>query len=38
VRTSGRRGGAVVLARSEGGEQLEPLAELDKDRFAAESL
>jgi hypothetical protein len=38
VRTSERRGGAVVLARSDDGEQLEPVAELDKDRFGAESL
>ena len=28
----------MVLARSDDGEQLEPLAELDKDRFGAESL
>ena len=38
MRTSERRGGAVVLARSDGGEQLEPVAELGKDRFGAESL
>ena len=38
MRTDARRGGAVVLARSHDGEQLEPLAELDKDRFGAESL
>ena len=38
MRTSERRGGAVVLARSDDGEQLEPVAELDKDRFGAESL
>ena len=38
MRTSARRGGSVVLARSEDGETLQPLAELDKDRFGAESL
>ena len=38
MRTSARRGGAVVLARSDDGERLEPVAELDKDRFGAESL
>jgi hypothetical protein len=38
VRTSARRGGSVVLARSEDGETLRPLAELDKDRFGAASL
>ena len=38
VRTSARRGGTVVLARSDDGETLEPVAELDKDRFGAESL
>ena len=38
MRTSARRGGTIVLARSDGGEHLEPVAELDKDRFGAESL
>ncbi|HET8951202.1 MAG TPA: hypothetical protein VFN44_11850 [Solirubrobacteraceae bacterium] len=38
VRTSARRGGAVVLARSADGERLDPVAELGKDRFGAESL
>ena len=38
VRTSARRGGSVVLARSLDGGRLEPVAELDKARFGAESL
>jgi hypothetical protein len=38
VRTSARRGGSVVLARSADGTALEPLLELDKDRFGAASL
>ena len=38
MRTAARRGGSVVLARSHNGERLEPVAELDKDRFGAESL
>ena len=38
MRTSARRGGTVVLARSDDGVHLEPVAELDKDRFGAESL
>jgi hypothetical protein len=38
VRTAARRGGAVVLARPADDERLEPVAELDKDRFGAESL
>ena len=37
MRTAARRGGAVVLARSEDGERLTAVAELDKDRFGAES-
>jgi hypothetical protein len=39
VRSPARRGGTLVLARSEdGGASLRPVAELDKDRFGAESL
>ena len=38
MRTAARRGGSVVLARTRDGERLEPVAELDKDRFGAESL
>jgi len=38
VRTAAQRGGAVVLARGADGEHLEPIAELGKDRYGAESL
>ncbi len=38
MRTGARRGGTLVLARSDDGARLEPVAELDKDRFGAESL
>jgi hypothetical protein len=38
VRTAAGRGGAVMLARSAGGERLDAVAELGKDRFGAESL
>jgi hypothetical protein len=38
VRSRERRGGAVVIARSEDGERFETLATLEKERFGAESL
>jgi hypothetical protein len=38
VRDPGRRGAAVILARSPDGERFAPLAALEKERFAAESL
>ena len=38
VRDAQRRGGAVVIARSGGGEHFAPIATLSKGRFGAESL
>jgi len=38
MRTAAGRGGSVVLARSRDGEALHAVAELDKERFGAESL
>ena len=38
VRDAERRGGAVVIARSEDGERFSTVATLEKERFGAESL
>jgi len=38
LRTAAGRGGSVVLARGRDGEALHAVAELDKERFGAESL
>lgn len=38
VRRPEQRGGEIVVARSAYGERLTPLAQLDKERFGAESL
>lgn len=38
LRTPGRRGASIVLARSGDGERLVTIARLDKERFGAESL